>query len=94
MTSTLCAICNEPCGLEECVVDERGRGVHKSCYLSAVTSKSARRRFDETEELLQQARELREVADRLIKKSDALIEAYKNLTGVRKQSKGERPPQD
>lgn len=47
---------------------------------TVVTRKSQRMpacrpKYDETEDLLQQARELREVADQLIKKSDRLIEA-------------------
>ena len=85
-----CAICNETCRLEECVYDELGRPVHKECYLSAVT-RTKRTKYDEAEELLQQSRELREMADRLLKKSDALIEAYKQLTGHTKPQKSDRP---
>jgi hypothetical protein len=72
-----CAICNRPCELETCVVDEPGRAVHKSCYQNELSSNvMARSRYDETEDILQQARELREVADRFLARSDALIEAY------------------
>jgi len=28
----LCEICGEPCSLEECLTDEKGRIVHKECY--------------------------------------------------------------
>jgi hypothetical protein len=28
----LCVICGEPCSLEECLTDEKGRIVHKECY--------------------------------------------------------------
>lgn len=80
-TAARCAICERLCELETCVVDERGRAVHKSCYNRTITSKATvRSKYDEVEELLQQAQELREVADRLLAKSDALIEAYKQLT--------------
>lgn len=86
--TTLCAVCQRPCQLEICVTDEFGRAVHASCYHKEVsTNGRARSRYDETEDLLQQARELREVADQLIKKSDRLIEAYKHLTAQAK-----RPP--
>jgi hypothetical protein len=81
-----CPICERLCELETCVVDERGRAVHKSCYHNSITSKAiVRSEYDEVEELLQQAQELREVANRLIAKSDALIEAYKQLTGQSKR---------
>jgi len=81
-----CVMCCERLLLENCAVDEQGRAVHKSCYLSALTNVK-RTTYEEVEELLQQARELREVADRLIRKSDALIAAYKNLTGQSKPDK-------
>ena len=68
------------------MTDEQGHAVHGSCYLSAV-SKVKRTKYDETEELLQQARELREIAERLTKKSDALIAAYNNLMGLLKSPK-------
>lgn len=81
----LCAVCQRPCALEYCVTDEWGRVVHESCYTHSIASKDSRRgKYDETEDLLQQARELREMADQLIKKSDRLIEAYKQLTGQAK----------
>jgi hypothetical protein len=38
--------------------------------------------YDQLEELLQEARELRETAIKLIARSDGLIEAYKQLTGL------------
>jgi hypothetical protein len=28
----LCVICGEPCSLETCLADEKGRIVHKECY--------------------------------------------------------------
>jgi hypothetical protein len=28
----LCVICGEPCSLETCLIDEKGRIVHKECY--------------------------------------------------------------
>jgi len=87
--SKTCAICHETLRLENCVIDEQGHAVHKSCYLRAVT-KAKRTTYDETEELLQQARELREIADRLIKKSDALLTAYNKLTGHSKSPKVDR----
>lgn len=88
-----CAICNETFRLDNCVVDEQGRAVHKSCYLSAVTG-TRHTKYDEVEELLQQARELRETADRLVKTSDALVEAYKQLMGQTKVPKGDTRPLD
>ena len=79
---TQCAICGLACQLESCVTDEDGRAVHDSCYQKKLSSKfSKTSRYDEVEDLLQQARELREVADQLLKKSDRLIAAYKQLTG-------------
>lgn len=75
-----CSICQQVCSLSDCVIDESGHAVHQSCYVVAIT-KTKRTKYDETEDLLQQARELRELADRLIKQSDALVTAYKNLTG-------------
>ena len=81
-----CAICQLPCELESCVTDELGRAVHDRCYHKSLSSNvRVRSKYDETEEILQQARELREVADRLIKKSDLLIETYKQLTGQSKR---------
>lgn len=81
-----CAICRGACSLESCVIDEAGRAVHESCYQGKLSSKAqVQRNYDGTEDLLQQARELREVADQLIKKSDLLIEAYKQLTGQAKR---------
>ena len=82
-----CAVCQRPCELESCVIDELGHAVHPSCYQKTVSSNVVRSKYDETEELLQQARELREVADQLIKKSDRLIEAYKQLTGQGKSTR-------
>jgi hypothetical protein len=87
-THPRCGICNQLCELETCVVDERGRAVHKSCYHQALTSNvMVPSKYDEVEDLLQQARELREVANRLIARSDALIAAYKQLTGQGKHPK-------
>lgn len=84
--TTVCAICQRSVDLEACVTDERGCAVHASCYHKRLSSNvRVTRRYDETEELLQQARELREVAEELIKKSDRLIEAYKQLTGQAKR---------
>jgi len=87
---TLCAVCRRPCDLESCVTDEWGRAVHPSCYDKRVSPNVCTpSRYDETEDLLQQAKELREVADHLIKKSDRLIEAYKQLTGQAKLLRNE-----
>lgn len=87
----LCAVCRRTCELELCVSDEYGRAVHASCYQTKISSKGGgRRKYDEVEDLLQQARELREVADQLIKKSDRLIDAQKQLTG---QAKPRCPPE-
>lgn len=84
--AALCAVCQRPCELESCVTDECGHAVHASCYRKRLASAvCAPSRYDETEDLLQQARELREVADQLIKKSDRLIETYKQLTGQAKR---------
>ena len=89
-STTLCAVCRCPCVLESCVVDEAGRAVHASGYQSRVSSTpSVRSKYDETEDLLQQAKELRDVADQLIQKSDRLIEAYKQLTGQAKRPRTE-----
>jgi len=77
---TNCAICGKPCPLEGCVTDEEGRAVHAHCYYKRVTPVH-QGNYDQVEELLQQAQELRETADRLIKKSDMLIAAYMQLTG-------------
>ena len=86
---TLCAICRRPCDLESSVTDEWGRAVHPDCYQQSISPDVHRHtKYDEVEELLQQAREMREVADRLIKRSDLLIEAYKTLTGQK------HPPKD
>ena len=85
-----CAICGRPYELESCVTDEDGRAVHASCYQKIVSSNvHARSRYDEVEDLLQQARELREVADQLIKRSDTLMAAYKELTGQAKRPRSE-----
>ena len=85
-STTVCAVCHRPCELEDCVTDERGCAVHSSCYQKRLSANGRLpSKYDETEDLLQQARDLREVADRLIKKSDSLIEAYKQLTGQTKR---------
>ena len=81
---TRCAVCHGPCSLQSCVTDEQGRAVHASCYTKSISSHVRVSGTDEVEDLLQQARELREVADELIRKSDRLIEAYKQLTGQAK----------
>lgn len=84
--TTHCAVCQRPCELESCVIDERGHAVHPKCYHKSLSSSvHVRNKYDEVEDLLQQARELRDVADQLIKKSDRLIEAYKQLTGQDKR---------
>lgn len=62
------------------MVDQRGRAVHKSCYQKVTATVLTRSDYGEVEELLQQAQELREIADRLIERSDALIATYKRLT--------------
>ncbi len=36
-----CAICGQPCKLEECVTDERGRAVHKECYRALLSEKAS-----------------------------------------------------
>ena len=80
-TYSRCPICERPCELELCVVDKCGRVVHKACETKTVTTTiMIRNTYDEGEDLLQQARELRELADRLIAKSDALIATYRQLT--------------
>ena len=77
-----CPICERPCELEVCVVDEKGRAVHKSCFHKPLSADvMAHNNYDEIVELLQQAHELREIANRLLERSDALIAAYKQLTG-------------
>ena len=80
---TFCAVCRRSCQLESCVTDEWGRAVHESCYAKRVAKGNvcAPSTYDEVEEILQQARDLREVAGQLINQSDRLIEAYKQLTG-------------
>jgi hypothetical protein len=89
--STLCAVCKRLCELASCVTDEHGRALHASCYHKRVASNvCAPSRYDETEDLLQQARELREVADELIKRSDRLIEAYKQLSGQARREDKDR----
>ena len=82
---TLCAVCLRACELELGVEDEWGRAVHASCYGQKRVSSNvcAQSKYDEVEDLLQQARELREATEQLIKKSDCLIQAYKRLTGQR-----------
>ena len=66
---TLCAVCRRPCELGSCVTDEWGRAVHASCYQKKVTkgNSNAPGGYEEVEEILQQTRELREIADQLIK---------------------------
>lgn len=84
--SATCAVCHRYCELESCVTDEQGRAVHADCYHNRLSlNVRGAGSYDEVEDLLQQARELREVADQLIKKSDRLIEAYKHLTGQAKR---------
>jgi hypothetical protein len=34
---TLCFICDQPCSLEECKIDEIGNAVHEKCYAIKVT---------------------------------------------------------
>lgn len=87
---TRCAICGRLCELESCVTDEEGRAVHASCYQKRLSSNvCVPSRYDEVEDLLQQARELREVADQLLKKSDSLIAAYNQLTGQAKRPRSD-----
>ncbi len=38
---TACAICGQPCKLEDCVTDEHGRAVHKECYRAYLSEKGA-----------------------------------------------------
>ena len=33
-----CWICDKPVPLEDCKIDEQGRAVHESCYLTKVAS--------------------------------------------------------
>jgi hypothetical protein len=33
---SICPICGKPCPLEECVIDAKGRAVHKDCYRTAL----------------------------------------------------------
>jgi len=83
-----CAVCQDACELESCVTDERGRAVHANCYHKSLSANVCRpNSYDEVEEILEQARELREIADQLTKKSDRLIEAYKLLTGQTKRTR-------
>jgi hypothetical protein len=54
-----CPICARLCEIEVCVVDQRGRAVHKSCdQKTATATVLTRSNYDEVEELLQQAQEL------------------------------------
>ena len=80
--STPCAVCRRPLRLETCVIDENGCVVHESCFQKTVWNVCAPSTYDQLEELLQEARELRETATKLIARSDGLIEAYKQLTGL------------
>jgi hypothetical protein len=75
-----CPICARLCEIEVCVVDQWGRAVHKSCCHKVTATVLTRSNYDEVEELLQQAQELREIANLLIERSDALIATYKQLT--------------
>jgi hypothetical protein len=75
-----CPICERLCEIEVCVVDQQGHAVHKSCYHKVTATVLKTRNYDEVEELLQQAQELREIGNRLIERSDALIATYKRLT--------------
>jgi hypothetical protein len=36
-----CAICGRPCKLEECVIDELGRAVHRECYDSKIAEQAS-----------------------------------------------------
>ena len=75
-----CPICKRLCEIEVCVVDQQGCAVHKSCYHKVTATVLARSNYDDVEELLQQAQELREIANRLIERSDALIATYRRLS--------------
>jgi hypothetical protein len=75
-----CPICERLCEIEICVVDQQGRAVHKSCYRKVTATVLTPGNYDEVEELLQQAQELREIANRLIERSDSLIATYNRLT--------------
>jgi hypothetical protein len=77
-----CPVCRQPLQLEICVTDENGCVVHESCFQKTVWNACAPSTYDQLEELLQEARELRETAMKLIARSDGLIEAYKRLTGL------------
>ena len=79
---TICTVCRRPLQLETCVTDENGCVVHESCFQKTVWNACAPSTYDQLEELLQEARELRETATKLIARSDGLIEAYKQLTGL------------
>lgn len=85
-----CPICDQLCQLENCVIDEHGRAVHQRCYAKKVSKFGVPSKYEEVEEILQQAREKRGVADQLINKSDQLIAAYKALTG--QAGKSDRKP--
>jgi hypothetical protein len=94
-----CWICGRSVSSRNSQTDEHGNTVHCECRLARLKLKEAgslvtatvikRSKYDEIEELLQQAQDLREIANRLIERSDALIAAYKQLTG-----RGERLPMD
>jgi len=80
---TPCLVCRRPLELECCVPDENGCVVHENCYKKALLLNScAPGTYDQVEEILQQARELRETANKLLAKSDRLIETYKALMGL------------
>ena len=75
-----CPICKRLCEIEVCVVDQQGCAVHKSCYHKVTATVLTPSNYDEVEELRQQAQELREIANRLIERSDALISICNRLT--------------
>ena len=79
---TTCPICRRPLQLEPCVTDENGCVVHESCFQKTIWKVCAPSTYDQLEELLHEARELRETATKLIARADGLIAAYKQLTGL------------
>ncbi len=34
----VCALCGQPCSVEACLADDRGRPVHENCYVSKLTN--------------------------------------------------------
>ena len=44
MLMPTCSICGEPCSLDDCKIDERGRAVHEKCIVDKLTGKKDAKR--------------------------------------------------